>query len=167
MHASTPWPAGKRSTVVFSPPRPGASIDFPSGAFGGFALFSDVDYYITPNLAVGALVNFRLGRDINSGIGGTFTGGGAGPQLKLLLDSHDHVPYLRVALPFRIFAEPNGRGAWYGLGVLQLGAGYRYWFHRRVGFGADMSVVPTLVLSSAYRSFFFGVQVSSGLELTF
>jgi hypothetical protein len=44
---------------------------------------------------------------------------------------------------------------------------YRYWFHRRVGFGADMSVVPTLVLSSAYRSFFFGVQVSSGLELTF
>jgi hypothetical protein len=162
------YSATRECRALYSPVRGGTTIDdIGNNTIGGFSLFSDLDYLLTPNVAIGAILNIALGPNISTIVPASgFVGFGLGPQLKILNDSSDHVPYVRVALPFRVLAGLSS-GYVIGLGLLQVGAGYRYWFHRRVGFGFDASLLPTLVLNGYYRSYLWGVSFSSGLELKF
>jgi len=158
------WLFPKAGDFYLSPINLGTAVytgDFPETK-ATFMLFTDFDYHVTPNIALGALVNI--------GFGSRFTGFDFGPQFKykFKIESSSHVPYLRGALPMRMgvfSADEFGVGSLtsVGIGVL-LGGGYRYWFHRRVGVGCDLSIVPTFLFSGG-GSFVFGINFSVGVEL--
>ena len=125
-----------------------------------FGLGTNFDYHLTPNIAVGALIDM--------GFGENFIGFDFGPQFKykFKLGSESHFPFVRAAVPARIMLV---RGNAFiadqtvvAVGIL-VGGGYRFYFHRRVGVGADLALVPAFHVSGP-GSFSFGINFTLGVE---
>lgn len=168
-HAQTAegWLFHKAGDFTISPihlgPAANLGDDF-GGGRTGFTLFTDFDYHLTPEMAVGALVNI--------GFGSGLVAFDFGPQFKykFKIGSTGHVPFLRAAIPLRMgvfSSDAFGVGSQTLVGIgLQVGGGYRYWFHRRVAVGADLSLVPTFIVSSpGPGTFYFGINFQAGIEL--
>jgi hypothetical protein len=128
-----------------------------------FGLATDFDYHLTPNIALGAIINMSFGDG--------FIGTDFGPQFKykFKMGSESHFPFIRAGIPARILLFSDtpfiGSRSIVGVGVL-VGGGYRFYFHRRIGVGADLALVPTFIVSGP-GSFNFGINFNVGVEFKF
>jgi hypothetical protein len=151
------WTFYKTGDIAISPMMLGPIIG--TGDLEGtvFALMTDFDYHVNGPVAIGALFNL--------GFRGGFFGLDIGPQFKykFQVGSTSHLPYVRAGLPFRI-GFPSGGDTSFGLGVVQFGGGYKYFFHRMVGAGIDIAFVPTVLLSPS-TGFGFVIQLAFGIEV--
>jgi hypothetical protein len=158
--AQTPpegWRFFQKGDIAISPVMIGPMIA--AGDYSGtaFALFNDVDFHLTSNIAIGALLNV--------GFRSSYVGLDVGPQFKYKFEvgNTSHVPYVRAALPLR-FGFVSNADTSVGMGIVHFGGGYKYFFHRMVGAGIDLGFVPT-VLFAGGGSFVFGVNIQFGIEI--
>jgi hypothetical protein len=157
--ASAPVAPFKRGDVSISPFMIGPALNFTPYSAKQLGLFSDVDYHLGPRLAVGFLFDMAFLDNL--------TTLAFGPQLKLktTLGSAASVPYLRLALPFGVVLPSRGRTV-FGIGTLRVGLGYRYFFHPRIGVGAELGFLPWVTLSPVV-DFGFAFLMQFGVELRF
>jgi hypothetical protein len=162
------WLWYKKNDFALSAPMLGVMAYTGAVEKAAFGIFIDFDYHLTPEMAVGALVDL--------GFGSNFSGFDFGPQYKykFKLGSSSHFPYVRAGLPMRLMIPSNdftGSTTLVAIGVL-LGGGYRYFFHRRIGVGADLSFVPTIKVSGGDNlpglgTFTFGIHFAVGVDFKF
>jgi hypothetical protein len=149
----------KRGDVSISPFMIGPALNFRPYSAKQLGLFSDVDYHLGPRLAVGFLFDMAFLDNL--------TTLAFGPQLKLktTLGSAASVPYLRLALPFGVVLPSRGNKV-FGIGTIRFGLGYRYFFHPRIGVGAELGFLPWVTLSPVV-DFGFAFLMQFGVELRF
>jgi hypothetical protein len=160
VHAQTPpegWRFFEKGSIAVSPVMIGPMIATGDASGTAFGLFNDVDFHMTSNIAIGALLNL--------GFRSSYVGLDVGPQFKykFQVGGTSHVPYVRAALPLR-FGFVSGGDTGIGMGIVQFGGGYKYFFHRMVGAGMDLGFVPTVIFSPN-SGFSFGVNIQFGIEL--
>lgn len=154
------WTFFKPGDLAISPMNLGPAITTGDFSRTSFGLFTDFDYHITANAAIGALLNFNFGDGTALQLGPQF-------KWKFKIGNTGHVPYLRFALPFQILFPPGGADTGFAMGVVQFGGGYRYWFHRMVGAGIDLQFIPAIILSDVGGAsrFAFAINISFGVEI--
>jgi hypothetical protein len=132
-----------------------------SAAFG---LFTDLDYHLTSNWAIGGLLNLGFGSNVMLL--------DVGPQVKYKFDAGPHHPYLRAAFTYRMrrssFDNVDTSYTNSGLGIINFGGGYKYQPHKMVSVGIDVSFVPTEMFfddALGGSKFVFGINIQAGVEL--
>jgi hypothetical protein len=135
-----------------------------------FGIGSDFDYHLTPNFTIGGTLNLGFGSDtILFDIG---------PEMKYRfnLGASPHVPYLKGAFLIRIrhlsignaFASASTTA--FGLGIVQFGGGYKYFFNPNLGVGIDLGFIPSVYFfddTLGGSKFLFGIHILFGIDYRF
>ena len=128
-----------------------------------FGLFADAQYALSPQLSVGLgmALGFRSGLLMYD----------VGPQVRFDFKvPSPHVVFARGELPFKVWSVTRTTivgtftSTTFGLGVPELGAGYRYFLSDRLGVGGELTLQPSAFFSNP-AGFVFMLDVRLGVEL--